>query len=197
MPPRPGPLATAFPTLLLALLIGLTAGCTASNEPDPAPPPPPPSGEAANADPAADLCSRIDYALASPAFGAPLDAGPVDDGIGSRHSCTQVYQGADGAPGGVVDVRTVTYDSREAARATFEAGATASTVEPFPDTPAIAAEAVRYHQTGQITSIELLQGRLTVKVDFTPTEELGQDAATLPTTTVAFTAHVLDLLPET
>lgn len=142
-----------------------------------------------------DLCDRIDYTLANPAFREAMPTPPEDLDRGPDFRCTKGFFGGDGYAGGFVGVRVQTFDSRDEARTGFERSAPANTAQPFQGGSDIAADAVRYQEVSGDTKVEVLDANVIVEVRLSaPTPVSDEQAPQLPLASVKIAIQTLELI---
>ncbi|MEW2384335.1 hypothetical protein AB0873_19900 [Micromonospora sp. NPDC047707] len=141
----------------------------------------------------ADLCDRIDYTLANPAFREAMPIPPADDDRGPNFRCSQGYFGGDGYAGGFVFVRVQTFDSPGDARTVFERAAPTGTAEPFQGGSEIVADAVRYEQLSG--TVEVLDANVIMEVQLTaPGQVSDEQAAQFTPASVQIALQALELI---
>ncbi|GIJ23602.1 hypothetical protein Vlu01_42260 [Micromonospora lutea] len=168
----------------------LLTGCASNDEPAPAVP-----ASVIHTVPT-DLCDRIDYTIANPAFREAMPIPPKDLDRGPDFRCAQGFFGGDGYAGGFVTARVQTFGSRDEARTGFERSAPASTAQPFEGGSDIVADAVRYQNVSEEdTKVEVLDANVIVEVRLTaPNPVSDEQAPQLPPASVKIAIQTLELI---
>ncbi|QGN48627.1 hypothetical protein GKC29_18530 [Micromonospora sp. WMMC415] len=178
---------TAAASAILPVL--LLSGCAGGEQPAAGPSPSPMRTVPA------DLCDRIDYTLANPAFRKVMPIPPVDDDRGPGFRCSQGFFGGDGYAGGFVLVRVQTFDSPGAARTGFDRAARTSTAQPFQGGSEIAADAVRYQEVSGDTRLEVLDSNVIMEVRLAaPNPVSDEQAPKLGPASVQIALQALELV---
>ncbi|WP_204290602.1 hypothetical protein [Micromonospora gifhornensis] len=143
-----------------------------------------------------DFCDRVDYTLATSAFGGkPTPIPPADDDRGPDFRCAKSFFSGAGFLGGFVFVKVQSFGDASEARTGFERSATVSSVEPFEGGSEIVADVVRYQQLRDDAKIEILEANVIMEVRVTVVGSVGDEqAAALPPAAVRLAAHTLDLI---
>ncbi|MFG2063628.1 hypothetical protein ACGFIK_19650 [Micromonospora sp. NPDC048871] len=143
-----------------------------------------------------DLCDRVDYALATPAFdGGPTPIPPVDDDRGPNFRCAKSFFEGDEFRGGFVFLKVQSFGGVGEAGAGFERSATVTSAEPFEGGSEIVADAVRYQQLRDDVRIEILDANVIMEVRLTVVSSVSDEqAAAMRPTAVRLAVHALDLI---